>query len=404
MSASVGRRFFLASAAASAVAAAASPASAAGVASPAGVDTYDFQRRDGRRALVFSGGGALGAYEAGIVAALADRQGLRDGMPLPYDLVCGTSIGALNAYCVATAQYSRLKWAWNAIPTMNVIRLKPKYQKIRDQNSGVLTRLSQALGLGVGLIKNVRGILDSSSIAQFFETFVQPNDPVHVPFYFASTNLTRLRGEIFVRRATTPAGLEKQRMNDQLLAKFERVLIRDAGDDLIRQALFASAAIPLAIDPVTITSLEGTMDDYVDGGVTYNVPVNIARRCAEAISVVLVDPVFNPSGVTYRDAVQIGLGVFETMQHSLLEYQVRLAYTESYVFESLGGAFNGITDPKAKLSRIPLTVEILRPKTALQGSMLSFNDPATVQEIWQRGYADGTAGFVPYSPLDQLLS
>jgi|GEM_PF-6126943 len=42
------------------------------------------------KALVLSGGGARGAYEAGLVCGLANA-GER------FDLVCGTSIGAINA-------------------------------------------------------------------------------------------------------------------------------------------------------------------------------------------------------------------------------------------------------------------------------------------------------------------
>lgn len=49
------------------------------------------------RALVMSGGGARGAYEAGLIGALAAAGAVADGSPrLPYELVCGTSIGALN--------------------------------------------------------------------------------------------------------------------------------------------------------------------------------------------------------------------------------------------------------------------------------------------------------------------
>ncbi len=376
---------------------AASPVPAA-----ADIRTYDFAKRKGRRALVFSGGGALGAYEAGIVAGLVDRLGIHDGQPLPYDLVCGTSIGALNAYCVATAQYGRLRWAWHTIPETGVIRLKPRYQKIRDRASGVVSRLTEAIRLGFGLTKNVLGVLDNAPVVEFYRTFVQPDDPVHVPFYFASTNLSRLRGEIFLRRATTPAGLEKQRVNDELLALATHVLVREAGNDIVRTALFASAAIPLAFDPVELISPEGTIDQYVDGGVTYNVPVNIARRCAETISVALVDPPREETDKTYDDAVSIGFGVFETMQHSLLEYQVRLAVVESYMFESLTGGFEGVTDPQAKIARIPLKAELLRPKSTLAGTVLSFNDPAAIQAMWKVGYADGIAGFEPYSMQEWL--
>jgi predicted acylesterase/phospholipase RssA len=65
------------------------------------------------RALVLSGGGARGAYEAGIVGALAAADGVSDGMPLPgYGLVAGTSIGALNGWFVATGQYQRMRELW----------------------------------------------------------------------------------------------------------------------------------------------------------------------------------------------------------------------------------------------------------------------------------------------------
>jgi NTE family protein len=46
-----------------------------------------------RRALVLSGGGMFGAWQAGAWAALAGR--------VPFDLVVGASVGALNGYAIA---------------------------------------------------------------------------------------------------------------------------------------------------------------------------------------------------------------------------------------------------------------------------------------------------------------
>jgi NTE family protein len=56
------------------------------------------QRRDdmGRVALVFQGGGALGAYQAGVFQALSEAG-------IEPDWVIGTSIGAINAAIVACA-------------------------------------------------------------------------------------------------------------------------------------------------------------------------------------------------------------------------------------------------------------------------------------------------------------
>ena len=66
-------------------------------------------RRDGRtrpkRALVFSGGGARGAYEAGVVHYLVDELPKRLGHPVSFDILCGTSVGAVHAcFLAATAE------------------------------------------------------------------------------------------------------------------------------------------------------------------------------------------------------------------------------------------------------------------------------------------------------------
>ncbi len=58
-----------------------------------------------RRALVFSGGGARGAYEAGVVRYLVEELPRRIGRPPAFDILCGTSVGAIHAcYMAATAQ------------------------------------------------------------------------------------------------------------------------------------------------------------------------------------------------------------------------------------------------------------------------------------------------------------
>jgi NTE family protein len=58
-----------------------------------------------RRALVFSGGGARGAYEAGVVRYLVEELPRRVGRPVNFDILCGTSVGAIHAcYMAATHQ------------------------------------------------------------------------------------------------------------------------------------------------------------------------------------------------------------------------------------------------------------------------------------------------------------
>jgi len=60
--------------------------------------------RPGRDALVFSGGGARGAYEAGVACALLDHAWPRLGPGYEAGLVSGTSVGAIHAaYLAASA-------------------------------------------------------------------------------------------------------------------------------------------------------------------------------------------------------------------------------------------------------------------------------------------------------------
>ena len=64
-------------------------------------------RREGhrpRRAIVLSGGGARGAYEAGVLRFILDDLPRRTGVQPDFDLICGTSVGAIHAcFLAATA-------------------------------------------------------------------------------------------------------------------------------------------------------------------------------------------------------------------------------------------------------------------------------------------------------------
>ena len=69
-------------------------------------------------ALVFSGGGAKGAWEAGAAAAL-----IEDGVPIA--LAAGSSAGALNAALVADGRVDRLEAAWRGLTRDDVYAIRP---------------------------------------------------------------------------------------------------------------------------------------------------------------------------------------------------------------------------------------------------------------------------------------
>src|SRR5262245_15126437 len=73
---------------------------------------------DAPAALVFSGGGAKGAWEAGVAAALIERG-------VPIRTVAGSSSGAINAVMVADGRIDRLETLWRSLTRDQVYSLRP---------------------------------------------------------------------------------------------------------------------------------------------------------------------------------------------------------------------------------------------------------------------------------------
>ncbi|MFT5443623.1 MAG: NTE family protein, partial [Myxococcota bacterium] len=71
-----------------------------------------------KRAIVLAGGGARGAYEAGVLSYILEEIPKRLGKPVDIDIVCGTSVGAIHAAFLAatadvdTGRAKALKQIW----------------------------------------------------------------------------------------------------------------------------------------------------------------------------------------------------------------------------------------------------------------------------------------------------
>ena len=66
------------------------------------------QEHDTQRALIFQGGGALGAYEAGVFKALCELLPKKDGKL--FDIVAGTSAGAINSCLIVNHVVNTGDW------------------------------------------------------------------------------------------------------------------------------------------------------------------------------------------------------------------------------------------------------------------------------------------------------
>lgn len=358
------------------------------------------------RALVLSGGGARGAYEAGVVNALAAWGGVADGAPLlPYEIVCGTSIGALNGWFVATGQYRKLHDLWYGISGFNIIRAKRQYQDLRDPQSGLLNRAASAASL-IGLTQDQRGLLQSQPVYDWIVANVNPDVPLLVPLVWATTNLQQQRPEYFyLRPAHQGSDLPTRVVQALKLTLGPHTVVREATPDILHRAIFASAAIPIAFDPVIIPDTQGVPSAYCDGGVASNSPVGIAHAVASAADVVLLDPELD-SDETYKNAIEIAFGVFGTMQRKILEVEMRNTY-----FQSLGKRAITTLPPgqlalttqamgrSAELMRVlpETSLRYIRPANVLPLSVAGFNDEVGIGKAYRTGWEDATSrGFSPY--------
>lgn len=324
-----------------------------------------------REALVFSGGGARGAYEAGIVGALAARAGLRDGSPLlPYELVCGSSIGALNGWFVATGQYSKLRELWYGISAEHLLRPKPEYAALQDQQSGVLDRAASAVRL-VGLVKNQIGLLQSEPVYDWIVRNIDPAAPLLMPLVWAVTNLARQQPEYFYVHPRGNGSGQSERFVRAFQASLgTRAVVREATAELLHPAIFASTALPIVFDPVAMPGPDGQTTFYCDGGVASNSPVGIAHALSQAADVVLIEPRLEPE-TNYQDAIEIAFGVFGTMQRKILELEMRTAVSET-------------------------ALRYIRPQKVLPLTVIGFDDEVGIGKAYRIGWEDLARGFTAY--------
>lgn len=186
-----------------------------------------------KTALVLSGGGAKGAFQAGVISKLA-QQGTQ------IDLVCGTSAGSLNAAAFAFCGAGEMIDLWQDIRS---------WRDVFSLNwSAVTMRADGILGTGP-LRKKVKRVIDVA-----FEDY-----PSRIPL-----------------------SVSKVRLEDG------RLMFANGGDQCLVDSVIASCSIPGIISPVID---EFTGDHYVDGGTRENVPLKRAIDLgADRVVVVLCSP------------------------------------------------------------------------------------------------------------------
>jgi predicted acylesterase/phospholipase RssA len=358
-----------------------------------------------RRALVLSGGGALGAYAAGIIGCLAAAAGVKDGTALPpYQIVCGTSIGALNGWFVATGQYTKLHDLWYGVSAAHLLQLKPQFAALRDPQAAVGDQAIAAVHVA-SLTKDQTAFFDSKPILDWITGNLDPERPLVMPFVWVATNLTMQRPEYFyMRPPNAPAGLNDAIVRSLQIALGPHTVVREASVDLFHKQIFASTDVPLLWDPVQLPGPDGTLNQYCDGGVAANSPVSVAHAVSVGADVVLLNPPLEEIS-NYENAIEVSAGMFATMQQKILAGDMRSVYFQSVAKRAFARLSNsdiaiateGAPQLAAFVASLPATdLTYIRPQKKLPVGGAAFDDERGIGEAYRIGWNDAIAGFTPY--------
>lgn len=203
--------------------------------------------------LVLSGGGARGAAHIGVIEALEE-------MNVPIDFVVGTSMGAvIGALYASGIPINQIKkdfstFEWDKIFSYDIPRDELYFRRKLDNDIFIITNF---INYSKGKIHLPYGLITGQSLYQTFNSYLLPIQPIRnfnslpIPFKAVSTDLVS-----------------------------GKPVILDQGD--LALAMLASMAVPGIISPID-------MNGYllVDGGVSCNLPIEVAKEMGADILIVV---------------------------------------------------------------------------------------------------------------------
>ena len=237
-----------------------------------------------RTALVLAGGGARGAYEAGVLATLFERIVPRLPAGFEFDVISGTSVGAIHAaYTAASAgadpleRSRRLVETWTEMDLGDVLDLKASdLLGIPLRALGLRTRRRPARGAQPA--EAVGGLVDVAPLERIVAE--------RIPWEGLRPNLARGRpGALCVSCTQVRSGRVTVFMDGPLADSLPWSF--DPGAHAIQgridqRHVRASAALPFLFPAIRIDERF-----YVDGGLRMNTPLSPALRLrAERVVVV----------------------------------------------------------------------------------------------------------------------
>ncbi len=215
--------------------------------------------------LVLSGGGARGAAHIGVLKVLEELR-------VPVDVIAGTSMGSIVGAAYATGlTIPEMEAAVANITTASLFTDKPPRadQSMRQKTDDQLPYLIPELGIGKDGVALPKGVVTGVALEGELRKLVQianvrSFDELPIPFRAIATDI----------------------------GTGEMVVLKEGS---VVAAIRASMSVPGAVAPVTIGKRQ-----LVDGGLTNNLPIDIARSMGAdvIIAVNLGTPLLRPDEIT----------------------------------------------------------------------------------------------------------
>jgi len=336
-----------------------------------------------RVALVLQGGGALGAYQAGVYQALHEAG-------IEPDWVSGVSIGAVNAAIIAgnppEKRLDRLRTFWERITDRPVWHYTPDgdiYHKIRNSISSFLTIAHGQPGFFEPRIPGpwfaAAGARDATSYynsAPLRETLVDLVD----------FNLINDHGARFAVGAV-----------NVLTGNF--MYFDNTKETIEPEHVMASGALPPALPMVKI----GT-DYYWDGGIVSNTPLQYLLDQEDSLNTLAFQvDLFSARGVMPRDIQDVMARHKDIIYSSRTRYNTdvyrRLHKWKMRLGQMLKKVPDELLDDEEKKLRNELAdlpeiviLQLIYQQKAYEGQAKDYEfSAASMREHWQSGYEDTKA-------------
>ena len=333
-----------------------------------------------RIALVLQGGGALGAYQAGVYQAMHEAG-------VEPDWVSGVSIGAINSAIIAgnppNRRVRQLRAFWEQITERKVWPFTPDgdvFRKARNATSSWMTMMQGQPGFFAPRFPNPwMSLAGAQSATSYYDT---------APLRETLTNLVDF-SMINDRSSRFSVGAV-----DVLTGNF--IYFDNATEEIGPEHVMASGALPPALPMVKI----GT-DHYWDGGIVSNTPLQHLLDQEDSLNTLVFQiDLFSAKGVLPRDLQEV------LARHKDIMYSSRTRYNTD-VFRRIHGwkvklyqalsriPEESLTDEeralKTQLAVLPeiSILHIIYQQKAYEGHAKDHEFSGTsMREHWQSGYED----------------